>query len=55
MWGFPILLSTTQMILMCCIFKHNSPNELKQNGKLDELKVLMGKLYDECDIDARIA
>jgi len=39
---------------MLTVYKFDTPNELKQWGKTDKLRLLMGKLYDVSEVDSRI-
>lgn len=41
----PLGFSLIQVLLLLCVFTHDTPVVLKQKGKFDELKVFMNKIY----------
>ena len=52
--GFPIILNILQTFLMVCVYKQDSPTELKKWGHDEKLRYLMSRIYDLSEVDARI-
>jgi cytochrome c-type biogenesis protein CcmH/NrfF len=44
-WGAPVIFLLLQTILMLTVYKSTTPTELKKAGKMDELRILMAKIY----------
>jgi hypothetical protein len=40
---------------MMTVYKSTTPTELKKAGKMDELKILMAKIYHLQEVESRIA
>lgn len=45
MFGFPIVISIIQMILMVTFFRYDTPKVLKQRGLDHKLEEMMKKMY----------
>lgn len=46
-FAIPLLISLIQVLLLVTIYSYDTPSFLKQNGKTEELKVLMNKIYKD--------
>ena len=53
-WCLPILCAVVQVILMGTCFRHESPVYLNEQGREEELLVVMKKLYSGSEVQKRI-
>jgi len=54
MFGFPIVISVVQTILMLFVFNYDTPKMLKQKKHNAKLNELMGKIYEADRVQERI-
>ena len=54
MFGFPLVITLIQVILMVTVFRYDTPKFLKQNKKYGPLNELMGKIYEPSRVQERI-
>lgn len=44
-WGVPILCGLLQVFLLTCIFRYDTPVQLKKDGNWEDLTFVMSKIY----------
>lgn len=53
-WCLPILVSAIQLLLITCFFRHETPIFLQEQGREEELLVVMKKFYSGMEVRRRL-
>lgn len=53
-WGVPFVFAIIQVLFLLTTYRFDTPVALKQNGEWDRLHILLAKMYDKSQVQARL-